>query len=394
MRPGEIAAGGGDYAVIEINQEHLLDADRRLGMLPIQVRPIELLRLPIAPSRGDCIAPVDSHNAALAARYARALESAREFGLAVLEFADVAILGSRGLIAERAAGGCLVGAALGWGPGFLRGYVEGELRGRFDEATRAFRLPESTNSTRLGETVILLAAPGIGVYGHWILQVIPRLHFLERVGLIGRYPIAVPSLAPWAVEILALYGVRREHLIVLEESSVHEAARLLVPTNPCCGHLLFKPLVRAAWSSYRDRLAALAGADAPVTAERLFVSRRRWVGARKLLDYDGLAGALARAGYREVFPETLSLAAQAVSFENAPGTVGEQGSAMHNLAFSRPNTRHLILMAAGQSSLFHAAVADTLGLRLAFAETQWLGEGLHIAPEHVLSTLAALMEAP
>lgn len=173
-----------------------------------------------------------------------------------------------------------------------------------------------------------------GVYGHWLLELMPKLlamrEFLERWPEYLFMPIFMPSIFP---------------------RFVYEHTRTLLPQLPIvtydpqfeCIHseALFMPT----WASDHvynhwigEQLDDLQSTQDAGTPERIFVSRRSRSTFRVLDNLMDLERIATQEGLTIVYPEDLPLQRQIGLFRNATMIVGEYGSALHNAVFSPAGT--------------------------------------------------------
>jgi capsular polysaccharide biosynthesis protein len=182
---------------------------------------------------------------------------------------------------------------------------------------------------------ILVTHWNSGVYGHWLLEGMPKLLLLRQMAHhLPPLRIALPrSIGTWVsawIEqilpdaIIETYDDRRTYL---------HCRTLLMPTlltDP--EHYLFHPEL--------GRL--LANLQPPVTPNtrrsRLYVSRVAPSLFRHFANQAEIEEIAMREGLELVKPETLSMAEQIALFARADLIVGEFGSAMHNALFSPPGT--------------------------------------------------------
>lgn len=187
------------------------------------------------------------------------------------------------------------------------------------------------------------------VYGHWLLEGLPKLLLLRRLGHLFPNPrILVPSIPPpFASRLVRLVRgggppsnatsyVQRWADIVLPGASVEtydprseylQCEVVLSPTT-----LFSSPTFH-----FHPELVGLLD-DLPILRAgrplRLYVTRKRASHYRKMSNAAEIEGIAQAHGLTVIAPETLSLAEQVRMFANATLIVGEFGSAMHNALFS------------------------------------------------------------
>lgn len=219
------------------------------------------------------------------------------------------------------------------------------------------------------EPVVLLAGNGHQMYGHWLVDFLPKLYLLDRAGHdIARLRYLLPADTPDFAKVwLALLGIAGDRILAYDrERDLVACRRLLVPSA-----LRFasraSPLMREARRFLLDR------ADPP---PRWRLGRRReWPASRRLLisrsenadtrnrrvlaERAELETRARARGFEVVRPETLSVPEQIALFRSAGTLVGEYGSGLHGSLFAPPGTTVLAFRDGGldlgflQSSIDH-----------------------------------------
>jgi hypothetical protein len=181
---------------------------------------------------------------------------------------------------------------------------------------------------RIDEAVGLLAAPQGWNYYHWLFDVLPRLHLLERwQGVIEKY--AVPdNLSAVQLESLQLLGLESKHLLFLSAKKRLRCQHLYVPSLPGsegCSPPWVQPFLQEKF------LPAAAG----VRGQGPLIYIVRGPSAKRpVLNESELIGRLERRGFRAVTPETLSFVEQVALFRDARVVVAAHGAGLANLAFA------------------------------------------------------------
>ncbi|WP_114859399.1 glycosyltransferase family 61 protein [Azospirillum brasilense] len=230
-----------------------------------------------------------------------------------------------------------------------------------DQAHAAVLAAMEPNGERHGPDqdgpVLLCKKRGIGNYGHWLMEMLPKAHLaqshLPDLGL--RFLVAsVPErLNDSMASSLSMLGIDLARTIVADDTPRCFADLLVVDGLTEHGGYM-SPLV-------------LGGADALVRcvasagAERLFVTRRS-MGSRRVVDEDILAAHAETCGYRVVEPGLLGLPEQIALFKGASRIVGVMGAAMTNIVFAPPGARVVNLTPAGMPDTFFWFIATLRGL--------------------------------
>ncbi|CAO3383422.1 glycosyltransferase family 61 protein [Azospirillum argentinense] len=208
-----------------------------------------------------------------------------------------------------------------------------------------------------GGPVLLCKKRGVGNYGHWLMEMLPKAQLVQShlpdLGL--RFLVAsVPDrLNDSMASSLSMLGIDLTRTIVADDTPRHFADLLVVDGLTEHGGYM-SPLV-------------LGGADAlvkgvaSVGAERLFVTRRS-MGSRRVVDEDDLAAQAEACGYTVVEPGLLDLPEQIALFKGASRIVGVMGAAMTNIVFAPPGAQVVNLTPAGMPDTFFWFIATLRGL--------------------------------
>lgn len=244
------------------------------------------------------------------------------------------------------------------GAGWSSDHID-HIRSQYDEAgAPRMRLPGE-------ERFALLSFPGAYTFGHWYVDVCPRLETLARFFDLGSLKYLVPGPLPgWARIFLSAYGIQPEQLVELTDEKVIVVSRLIVPDLvrnsdylPSFPHFNTFQRLRAA--------VAPAASEAPLTghAENLFVihSPMTSAGSRRTLSNAAELSVLLEArGFRTVEPATMSFAEQVAVFNNARLIVGEDSSALHNIIYSSNASLH-VLNGDSRVNYLHLSICRLLG---------------------------------
>lgn len=184
-----------------------------------------------------------------------------------------------------------------------------------------------THTRRIEEAVGLLAAPQGWNHYHWLFDVLPRLHLLERWRpVIERY--LVPArLTAVQRESLALLGIAEGQLEPLHPRDRLRCQHLYAPSLPG-SEGCSPPWVLA----FLREVFPAAVATTPGCGPRLYV-RRGATGERPVVNEDALIARLERRGFRAIDPAHLGFSEQVAAFRDAAVVVGAHGAGLANLAF-------------------------------------------------------------
>jgi capsular polysaccharide biosynthesis protein len=185
---------------------------------------------------------------------------------------------------------------------------------------------------RIPGQAVCLYGPGYKVWGHWIVDFMPRLHLLQLAGYkIPRLRFLLPRDCPeFAIGLLREVGVAAENMVFFDSDACQvQVDELILPTNLRKGsrlHSLFAEATRA-WTRFVMPAGLSAG------GRRLFVSRARCGSPRHLTNRARIEAMAEAAGFEIIHPETLPLRAQIALFASARQVMGEYGSGLHSTIF-------------------------------------------------------------
>ena len=199
------------------------------------------------------------------------------------------------------------------------------------------------------EPLACVIGPGYLTYGHWLVDFLPKLYLLHRVGIDPmRIKYLIPKDTPeFGFAWLRLVGISDSQLILFDPyAEVVGAKQLILPTlvrTNNRAHPLFPEAVEYLLSLIRRRHRIATSARG---GRSLFISRAdSGREQRKLLNREAIEQAAAEAGFEIYRPEAFSLRDQLEAFASAATIVGEYGSALHASIFAPPGTAVLALRA-------------------------------------------------
>jgi capsular polysaccharide biosynthesis protein len=207
-----------------------------------------------------------------------------------------------------------------------------------DFAARIFDETRSLEVRCIDEQAVLLNGPGAVVFGHWLVDFLPRLFVLAESGFdLRKLKYIVSNIPHWVYPVLGACGLTFEQLVLhREHEEFLQVAELIVPTNVrqrSRVHSLFKAVALDLQARVNLTLPI---PPSPVASPHLFVSRSEGNSSRSLENRIEIEDLAARSGLTIVRPETFSFAEQIALFSNARIIVGEYGSALHLSMFSQP----------------------------------------------------------
>lgn len=228
---------------------------------------------------------------------------------------------------------------------------------RLHSALASVRLPSP--EWLPGRTLSLVTPEASGNYHHWMMDLLPRLGFLERAGFSPRdfdHVLVKYRALPFQKESLRRCGIEEARIRVVNDDTHIEAETLVVPS-------LHLADVRVPPADMRYvRRVFLPQEPRPGTAWRRLYVGRADAAYRKVTNADGLAKLLAKYRFEEVAMSRYSLEEGAKLFSEAAVVMGPNGSALANLLFAHPECRVVEFFAPGWVVCYNWMIAANLGL--------------------------------
>lgn len=183
--------------------------------------------------------------------------------------------------------------------------------------------------------------PGHTIYGHWLVEILPRLYLLEAAGMpLNSLRILLPHNVPkFGLAWLNLMGISEQQLIFYspeEESIVPDE---LVMSTVLHNGVRVSGFFRGVAAFLRNRL--LLRDDTLFSAppsRRIFLSRAQTSQARRLGNREAIERIAYAAGFEIIHPEELPILEQVRLFASSKELIGEYGSALHGTMFSAQGT--------------------------------------------------------
>ncbi len=176
--------------------------------------------------------------------------------------------------------------------------------------------------------LVLCKKRGIGNYGHWLLEMLPKAYLARKVLPEPKRYIVPRTTEPLAKVVnttLALLGIAPDEIILLDDRPCR-AERLIMIDGLTQHGVYISPLVL-------ECIDALAEEIAGFGADRMYVTRHS-VGYRTFLHEEVLQKFARARGYMTIDPARIPWPRQAAQFKSANRVVGVMGAAMTNVVFA------------------------------------------------------------
>ena len=291
-------------------------------------------------------------------------------GPSILDLEGWCLAGRNGFLFHPESGIAIIGQGLGGSPDYVRWHTEGALGAVWSSDGRRLRFegPAPVRAGALEEWSCLLGMPGQDIYGHWLLDAVPRMHLASEffeAAIGARAGMLTPFSPPWAHEFFEVMGYPPPRVTTLEENKVYRLVSTLTPSIPKNGYVVHMQTCRDAWQAFR---AASPRKASGLRGERLYVSRRNWAVQRPIANEEAVEAALTARGFLTVHPQSLSLAEQAELFAQARLIIGQDGSALHNILHAEPGAGLGVIGLPERRNYWHFAFTEAMGHQVAFME--------------------------
>lgn len=205
--------------------------------------------------------------------------------------------------------------------------------------------------------VVLCKKRGVGNYGHWLIEMLPKAHLLRTrmPDLDARVLIAEAEgrLAESMALSLDRLGFASSRIIAAGDEP-RRFAELLVVEGLSCHGIHVSPLIL-------ESIDALASGIPPSPYGKLLVLRRS-TGFRMLTEEDAVIAEALNRGFAVIEPGLLPLPEQIALFKGAERIVGIMGAAMTNIVFARPGVPVFTLAPATMADTFFWFLSVLRGL--------------------------------
>jgi hypothetical protein len=222
--------------------------------------------------------------------------------------------------------------ALFWCPllNIHQGHVEKYLTEQVDRPVR-----------HLAGSYAMITGPGHWIYGHWLIDHMPKLFMLSECGFaLAEQRFLMPVKTPkFVLAILDILGINETQIEYYDpEREIIRVDLLLVPGIFHNG-VRMAPEFEQAYGLLNRMIDAGGEIDpSPEAGERIFLSRRHASQSRRCLNRADIEAVATECGLAIVYPEQMPFRRQVPLFRQARLIVGEYGSALHGSIFAPPGT--------------------------------------------------------
>ena len=289
-------------------------------------------------------------------QFATLAANARGTPIGMIRLRNVYLVGLTGAIIDRAKGRYLWGQTIGWAGPTVATRLLRSGYGAVESEGKVLLEPENFEDARTYDCLRLISAAGQHVYGHWLLDVIPRLLLSNELSGQPEAPFYAPRIPDWGLALATAAGIDVSNRVQSGKELVF-VRRLEIPTFIRKGVVLDEVRSVATWQRLKSGQARDLTRCAGEEGSLLYVSRANW-GSRTLSNAREVEQWVKSYGFRIVHPETMTLRQQMDAFAAARLIIGEDGSGMHNSVFSDRHA-HIGVISMGRTNFYHASIANT-----------------------------------
>lgn len=203
-------------------------------------------------------------------------------------------------------------------------------------------------------TIALLTGFASHNYYHWLIDILPKLIALQRIGIpIDRF--FIPQDKPFQRELIQAIGIDRGKIIAAKHSSHLSADRILASTWQ--GQSATPMRVQA----IREGVSFMDRPLSRTNPKRIYISRRG-SRVRHIENEDQLIRVLRTYDFKVLHLETMTAEDQISAFRSAEIIVAPHGAGLANLCFCNPGTRVLEITTPYRVLSLFTRLANAAGL--------------------------------
>ncbi|NHO53902.1 DUF563 domain-containing protein, partial [Acetobacter estunensis] len=222
---------------------------------------------------------------------------------------------------------------------------------------------------------ILIACNGHQIYGHWLIDFLPKLALLAHSGYnIENIKLLVPeNMGEFGKNLLKVLRFYDDQFISYNpETEILDIDELVIPSTLRWGGRCV-PFFTAAATWINERINEFSSLPETNFSSRIFISRSMGgKHGRTLINEKNLIEMAENYGFQAVAPELLTLPEQISMFRKATHIVGPYGSGLHGSIFSPPKTTVCGIHGDGAFDALQSGVGERLQQKTGyiFTETQ------------------------
>ena len=201
---------------------------------------------------------------------------------------------------------------------------------------------ETENST---EIYLPLMRPGFLIYGHWLLDLLPKITIFKHLNPEQKYTVVIDDNCPkWVNDLIA------------EVAGSNVKIKRIAKEEVISGKFFITSPVR-----HHDFVSEMCKIDRPAitkaTTRKIYLSREHLnYGYRQLKNRSRVEKIFKAKGFELIHPQELSIEEQVSIFSETAILAGEGGSALHNSVFCSEDTVIINLQSGRQNHFIQAGL--------------------------------------
>lgn len=197
------------------------------------------------------------------------------------------------------------------------------------------------------ELFLPLMRPGYTIYGHWLLDLLPKVSLFKRTNPSVDYTILIDEgCSKWVIDLI--------HQVAGKDVKI----RKIKKDQPVFGNFFITSPVR-----HHDFVSEMCKVDRIVKSvpktRKIYLSREHLnLGYRQLKNRSRIERIFKSKGFELVHPQELSIQEQVSLFNEAAIIAGEGGSGLHNSVFCSSGTIIINLQSGRQNHFIQAGLCS------------------------------------
>lgn len=204
---------------------------------------------------------------------------------------------------------------------------------------------------------IIFQSRGFNVYGHWLLDYLPRLLLIqEYCKEFPDLPIIIRSIPRWAKDFILRLGIQNPIIRVPQGGEIH-VKLLHIPLIMKEGSVYYEPSLAESFFKIQQKFTDIDASNSSSFPDKIYIARSKEPFA---INQHEAIKFYAKYGFHCIYPELFSLKEQIEIFSRCRSFIGEDSSAMHNIGYASQSSS-IIFSRMNRVNLWHAAVASATG---------------------------------
>ncbi len=217
---------------------------------------------------------------------------------------------------------------------------------------------------------ILLTARGASNYFHWLIEVIPKLHLLDKHEKYKSIPLIVEANMPEQhYELLKMLAGNTRKIIFADIDTHYVVKHAVIPSRLSRLVFDYQPGYRIEYDDFRFNPIAIKYLreklikGTPSSKSRRLYLTRKGSKLRSLVNEQEIENLFKQYGFEVVYPAKLNIDAQLKLFSSAEIIAGPSGAAFSNIIFAPKNCKVMLFTQHGENThVIYHALANATGL--------------------------------